>query len=99
MPIFDPLVLTKHGIVVPSRISGRFCEVIPITLVTARPNHHIDARSTTKYFPHGKLERPIVQLLDWTCLESPIALRPKVRGPLAGFLYSRQVVNAAGLEQ
>src|SRR5262249_8747904 len=51
-PIFDPAINVQNRFIVPPRISRFGCKEIPIALVTARPNHRVDAGATAQCLSH-----------------------------------------------
>ena len=52
----------EHVLIRPRVIAGLGGEMVPVALVTARPHHHVDARSPAKHFAHGPKQRSPVQI-------------------------------------
>src|SRR5271168_362732 len=67
VPILDPAIDVQDRVIVSSRVTGFRCEIIPITLVSACPNHHVDTRSAAQYSSHRQSHRTPIDV--WTrCL-------------------------------
>src|SRR5258707_10362192 len=88
-----------YRLIVPRRLAGLGCEEIPIVLMSARPTHHIDARSPSKHLAH--LQRYGTSFEAWIGLidKLPIALAPEVFKPASCFRHAWHVVAAACFEQ
>src|SRR5271155_2875385 len=52
LPILDATVNPEDGFTAPAAIASLVGEIVPVVLVSARPCHDIDARTTAEHLPH-----------------------------------------------
>src|SRR5713101_130965 len=99
VPVFDVTINFQDRLITPCWVSRFGCKEIPVALVAARPNHHIDARPTSQYLAHRQRNGAAVHVAVRLGLEVTIPLAPKVHGPLARFHDTWYVIVATSLEQ
>ena len=47
LPVLDPAIDFQNIVVVPAIVAGFGCKIVPVILVTARPDHDIDRGPAT----------------------------------------------------
>jgi hypothetical protein len=65
VPVLDPAVDRRNGVVVPARIVRLGREEVPIGLVTVRPQLRVDAGPATQDLAHGHRQGTPVEFGDW----------------------------------
>src|SRR6516225_2375413 len=98
LPVLNATVYAEDGFIAPAGITRFVSEIIPVILVSTRPNRSIDARGATEHLPHVKREpAPIEQWIGFG-LKVPVPFRSEIGEPLSRFSYARHVVGAPCLE-
>ncbi len=99
VPILDSLVYRQHGVVTPSEVSRFSCEEVPVTAVSARPDHRVDARSAAEDLAHRQKQPTTVQPRVGFTSEAPVERAANVRTMLAGIDHALHIIIGAGFEQ
>src|SRR5215472_11846864 len=95
MPFFDAAVDVQYRLVVPCRVVRLFSEEIPVVLVPAGPDHHVDAGSTAEDLAHVQWNSASLEVRVGLACEAPVTFASEVQSPLARFHDLRHFIGAA----
>src|ERR1700724_277884 len=99
MPVLDSPIDVEDMPIVPGIVASLFGPEIEIVLVTAGPDHSVDAGATAEGLAHGLNDRAIVHAGAALRAEVPIELAALVEQPSLGNQDAGLQIIAAGLEQ
>src|SRR4029077_9803171 len=94
MPIFNAAVDIQHGLVIPCGIAGFLREEIPIVLMSARPGHDIDARSSAEHLAHRQGNGASVETWIGLGNKLPVAFASQILKPAKRFGHAWHIVVA-----
>src|SRR5215469_3890735 len=97
--VLDAAINIKNRFIAPRWVLRFGCKGVPVVLVTASPDHAVDAGSTAQNLSHAHRNGAAIEVWVWPGVELPISLASDIRDPLAGIRDTGYIVVAAGLKQ
>src|SRR5215468_7331156 len=97
MPVFNAAIDIEHRLIIPRRVACVLCEVVPVVLMSPRPNKTIDAGTAAQNLSHAQREGAPVQMWVGLPYKRPIAFTANIQEPLRGIRDGWHIFASSGL--
>src|SRR5215467_4863014 len=99
LPVLDAAINIKNRFIAPRWVPRFGRKEVPVALVTASPDHRVNARSPAQNLSHAHGNGAAVEVWVWLGVELPVSLASDIRDPLARIRDTWYVIVATGFQQ